>query len=747
MSTNLLKIALRQQAVFISNEQMVHRNKEMSETTSVLLANCKRLGFTFSEDLLVAINGLNPTAKLEILSVLQEVTGVKKNWTPLVKQWNIPTGESIVDHIITFFENAVNSKNGTKLQCGHLIPNNTFPLERYNGCPYCGTPFVFETLEYIPSVNKLKVLELWTEVEAQKHLTDLLNSPVALDATQVDSLKVLLSNFDLPVDVKVAMKETLMVLIDTLIEQEKADAAGKLFANPNDILRYLWYKHTGYLQIVQPTTIARRTRKNGRHINPMLNSQAKLKTEKSVNKLKLKFSRTECKRYAKWINDLSMEVAVQCEIMHPKREIWVRVIRALRLSEYGNKKGFENLAKLLDVFYRKDYKVWQGEVDEAKSKVDAEQTFKLLKQRPGLFARSLFATMLWFGPDETLKHFREIMFQIPARLIYTLNMYADLYFVKNGSRMVKPLGGLNKKIDNNGLLKLYTDDQLTEMKSMIQDLSLELIRANLKKEANDNTSIFIEEGLYNIPIAIGDRNENVQDLPSALMGTRFPVVGDTVRLFLQWGNGLPAQHLDMDLSCCVAYENTTAYCSYSQLTIQGCKHSGDIQQIPANVGTAEYIDIDVNKLLKKGAKYVTFTCNAYTNGSLSPNLVVGWMDSRYPMKISKNGVAYDPTAVQHQVTIGQTLTKGLVFGVLDVARKEIIWLEMSFGGQIVQNMSVKAVEALINRLESKLKIGDLLAMKAEVQALDILDSAEAADEVYDIKWARNTAAVSEMFLG
>ena len=36
--------------------------------------------------------------------------------------------------------------------------------------------------------------------------------------------------------------------------------------------------------------------------------------------------------------------------------------------------------------------------------------------------------------------------------------------------------------------------------------------------------------------------------------------------------------------------------------------------------------------------------NAYSNGAISPNMVVGWMNSAYPMKISeKIGVAYNPS--------------------------------------------------------------------------------------------------------
>lgn len=746
MKTDLLKIAIRQNAIYIPNEWIVNKStSEINETTSVLMANCAKLGFSFSENLLHATNGISPKSKLEIFETLKEVTGVNKNWTPLVKQWDISTGESVMDHVITFFANVFQVKKGATLPCGHLIPANTFPIEKYNGCPFCGTPFTFGELDYQSSGNKLKVLKLWSETDLQKYLLDLLESPVALDATQVESLKVLVANFDVAKDAKIGIKETMMILIDALVDEDKLAVAGYLFKTPNDILRYLWYKHTGFLQIIEPKVIATRKAKNTRTFRSNDLAVAAAKLQQS-SELKLKFTRSECRKFATWLNNLDMNVEKQCEIMHPKRGIWIRVIRALRLAEFSKRKGFENLAELLDLFYNKKYEVWNGRVQHFKLKSDAENTFKLLKQRPGLFARSLFSTMLWFGKDISIQQFREVMDQVPARLIFTLNMYADIYFDKNAKRSVKPLGGVSKKIDANKLLNLYSDKELISMQTMIQDLSLDLIIKTFEKAKNENQTIFIEEGLKNVPIAIGDRSETIQDLPGALMGTRFPVEGDTVRLFLQWGEGLPAQHLDMDLSCKVAYENKTEFCSYSQLVIPGCKHSGDIQQIPHKVGTAEYIDIDLKELSARGAEYVSFTCNAYTSGELAPNLVVGWMNSKSPMKISRKGVAYDPTAVQHQVRIKKSLGKGMVFGILDIEQREVIWLEMSFDGQVVQNLNSIDVKTLLRKLDAKFKIGTLLELKAEVQGLEIVEDASHADEVYDMNWALNTAEVSKLFL-
>jgi hypothetical protein len=163
-------------------------------------------------------------------------------------------------------------------------------------------------------------------------------------------------------------------------------------------------------------------------------------------------------------------------------------------------------------------------------------------------------------------------------------------------------------------------------------------------------------------------------------------------------------------------------------------------------GTAEYIDVNLKELQVAGAKYVTFTCNAYSVGNLTLNLVVGWMNSKYPMQVSEStGVAYDPSCVQHQVRIVNNITKGLVFGVLDVAAREIIWLELPFGGQTIQHLDAKSISTLLKRLDNKLSIGQLLMIKAAAQRLDLKEE-QLADEIYTLDWARNTAEVTKLLI-
>ena len=768
--TALLKVALRQNALFVPDT--MPSQKAIQPGTLELVAALRKHGFGLTENLLHAINGTTNEYRQSVVKVIKEVLNVKLNWAPLIKNWEVPTGEGFIDHLITAFYNQYphliksddyfdylyeesykkenhkepfTPKQERFLACGHYIPYGTFPLWRYNGCPFCGTPFELGEIEYQGQGSKLKILDLWREAEANTFFQNLLSSKTALDATQADSLKLLLPYFSVAAETRIGMKETLVLVVDSYIAQGKEAEAGACFSSPTDILRYLWYKRTGFLQIVEPKTIMKKDTKNNYHIVRSLDLSMTVK-ERTQKELKLKYSRQECARVARWLNALPLSAEKACEIMHPKREMWVRFIRALRLAEYSKKKGFEKLATLLDVFYNERYSVWQAELNAAYLNMDSEKAFTLLKQRPGVFARSLFACMLWLGADDTLSAFKEIIDQVPTRLLFTLNMYADLYFSKEGKRSVQTIMGTRVEIPKHPLVvESYNEEQLAEMKAKIEDLCLWTIQHQFAKEENKNHFIYIDPQLYHIPLPIGDRSHNVHDFNATLMGTRFPLEGNEIRLFMQWGKDLPAQHLDMDLSCRIIYQDRSDICYFGRLTTLGCQHSGDIRSIPDKIGTAEYINIDVNTLRQHKAKYVTFVCNAYSCGALSPNLVVGWMDSKYKMKVSeRTGVAYDPSAVIHQVRITQPLQKGLLFGVLDVEAKEIIWMELPFQGQVAEALSISGVNALLEKLNSKFTIGNLLKLKAEAQGLQIENDPTLADEVYDMQWA-GQGKVSELF--
>lgn len=751
MNNILTKIALRYRALYLDiSREDINNTSATTVPAMAFVARLKENGFCVSEELLHALNAVSADTLAEITRCIEEVMGINLNWAALVKGWNVPTGESYVDHLITWVANIMGGEKagleGTTLPCGHFIPEGTFPIERYNGCPYCGTPFKTADFVYKGQGSKLKELRLFTDRDMKNVFTSLLTSATPLDATQKDTLEQLLHEYHLPDNFTITMKETAMLVVKFLAKQGKADEASVLLKTPADVLRYLWYEKTGYVQIIEPKTLVAHAGKMYRHMwGPLDRSEDAAQEMKK--KLMLKYDRKACLRAAKWLNATQLSAEQAAENMNPKRGMWVRMIRALRLAEYSHKNGMEHLAEILDVFYRQDYSTWQGRVDKARLQNDADKTLSLLKERPGLFARCLFASMLRFGSDKVLTAFNEIADRLPARLLLSLGNAAESYFDPKETRLARPITGVTHKIEANKLLALYNDDTRKAMVADVMNIYKNSMIRRFSAQKTDTKTVYIDHALYNIPVSVGDRATTIQDTSCALMGTRFPIEGDTVRLFMQWGKGLPAQHLDMDLSCSISLPNDeVAECVYYNLTCTGAKHSGDIRSIPDMVGTAEYVELSIPELQEAQAKYVTFTCNAYSCGSLSPNLVVGWMNSAYPMTVSEEkGVAYDPSCVQHMVRISEgNLTKGLVFGVLDVARREIIWLEMPFTAQTLRGANSASVEALLHKLEAKLSVGESVEMKAKAQNLTIVASTGEADEAYTYEWALNPADVTKL---
>ena len=746
------RVALRYRAIFLPIEK-ARETYEPTPEVMAFVAQLREKGFTVSEELLHALSEVPVSTLEEITALIDKVMRVKLNWMPLVKGWDVPTGETRQDHLITFIANLFGGEaaglQGTTLACGHFIPEGTFPLERYNGCPYCGTPFHTANFVYYGQGSKLKELRLFTLKDMEHLFQTLLCSPTPLDATQLDSLKLLLTQFEVPEDVEIPMKETVMVIIHGFVEKGHFEKAQRLLKTPTDILRYFWYEKTGQVKLIEPKALIEMARKSNRH-HWLPSDQSEVKAKERRQELKLRYDRKHCRFAAEWLNALPMSAQQAAENMNPKREMWVRFIHALRLGEYSRKAGFEPLAKLLDVFYREDYDTWAGKLDEAQRKQRAEEVLQRLSTRPGMFARCLFSTMLRFGKDETLEAFDAVTDQLPARLLLSLGNAADDWFDMGNTRLARPITGGTHSVKPHILLSQYREEERQAMAQGVNEIYGKAMRRRFARIKTEAKTIYIDPKLYDIPVSIGDRSTTIQDTACALPGTRFKVEGDSVRLFMQWGKGLPAQHLDMDLSCAIAMKDGHAeQCAYFNLTAPGAKHSGDIIHIPDQVGAAEYIELSLPELEKAGACYVSFTCNAYSNGALSPNLMVGWMNSAYPMTISnETGVAYDPSTVQHMVRISESnLSKGMVFGILDVSRREIVWMEMPFMGQTVSQLDLKTTAALLRKLQNKLSVGKLLEMKREAQGLTKVEKPEQADEVYTYEWALNPADVNSVVLG
>ena len=123
-------MALRYRAIFLDvDRNNIDLQSVASAPVVAFVARLKENGYCVSEELLHALNAVSADQLAEITLCINSVMGTDLNWAPLVKGWNVPTGESLIDHIITLVANVFGDESGIKgttLPCGHLIPDGTF---------------------------------------------------------------------------------------------------------------------------------------------------------------------------------------------------------------------------------------------------------------------------------------------------------------------------------------------------------------------------------------------------------------------------------------------------------------------------------------------------------------------------------------------------------------------------------------------------------------------------------------------
>lgn len=105
---DILRVALRENALYVPPD--IKPQKEVTAGSLALVKELERYGFAVDEPLLHALNGARTDYFRTVVSTVKEVLGIGLNWTPLVRDWETPTGESAVDHLITLYFNVLKER-------------------------------------------------------------------------------------------------------------------------------------------------------------------------------------------------------------------------------------------------------------------------------------------------------------------------------------------------------------------------------------------------------------------------------------------------------------------------------------------------------------------------------------------------------------------------------------------------------------------------------------------------------------
>jgi hypothetical protein len=164
-----------------------------------------------------------------------------------------------------------------------------------------------------------------------------------------------------------------------------------------------------------------------------------------------------------------------------------------------------------------------------------------------------------------------------------------------------------------------------------------------------------------------------KSLRTLVRGSRLPMPdAKVIRFFIWWKNG--TSRTDLDLSA-VLYDDNLKYVdvvSYYNLRNFGGHHSGDIVDAPK--GAAEFIDLDINRTIAGGVRYVVMSLNSFTEQPYCdlPECFAGWMGRTH----ANSGEIFEPRTLWDKVDVASN-TRICIPAVIDLVGKNVLWTDIA----------------------------------------------------------------------
>lgn len=344
---------------------------------------------------------------------------------------------------------------------------------------------------------------------------------------------------------------------------------------------------------------------------------------------------------------------------------WVKLGHSLHVGEYSNR--LHGMFKKI----RENEKIrtFNSDVEMHLSNNHPVKATKLLINRPGDFARRLDHLLRLAKKIEhqniLVNAFLKVSDEVSTRVLLQLLGHFNTRYKTQDHRVVFPKGSIQKAelIDANDPLPL----------SVMADL-LEGIENTLTVrfgELDDLGKVYIDSALLDCPIPTQQRSAGKGTFDLA-RGTKLPIADDksTLRFFIYWVGR------DIDLSTVFYDENFEFADSVSYMNLHsagsGTYHSGDIVRAPN--GASEFIDIDMEKALSKGIRYVAMSVLVYSGPTFKDHetCFAGWMTRSEP----NSNEIYDPKTVEYKLDLNSE-SKSSIPVIFDLYERKAIWTDLT----------------------------------------------------------------------
>jgi hypothetical protein len=354
---------------------------------------------------------------------------------------------------------------------------------------------------------------------------------------------------------------------------------------------------------------------------------------------------------------------------------WIRLGEILHPAEY--KSRYPKAHAAFDILRNnKDFPTFAGRLEQALLHRQLDEAVSLLKTRPGYFARRL-DHLLRLATDGRmiLDHFAEVIDGVSTPVLLQVRSHFQHRPEKKEHRTFFPKGNVAKLV--------AVENQLPELDESVCRSVVKMCEAALTRRFATLASlgrVWIDERLKQHVVPFSQRSAS-KSLRTLVRGSQLDLPeGNTIRFFLWWKegevNGVPTYGVDIDLSA-VLYDEHWRYeeqISYTNLRSEELRayHSGDITSAPE--GACEFIDLDIESLLRGGIRYVVMSLNSFTDHPYSdlPECFAGWMMREHP----NSGEIFEPSTVQDKVDVAANTTICLPV-ILDLAEKKVIWTDLA----------------------------------------------------------------------
>ncbi len=667
-------------------------------------------GYTFAPRLIKALSQLSESDftlfRDSVLADLASIKGADKSYIRLFNKFPYSTPDQheyfekrVIGQMAHDYGIPLGGNTLTPLSCGHVIDSALFDIDDFGACPIC---------QYsVPELSSPDVA-----VYDFKSVTPLSPIDVTDDGWRTEGSRLLARNGSLSKDEKeflsglvaqgVALDFPKTMFRETLPFAFKlfgADAVKDSISSATDIMRIAYF---------------------------VSDEASDLSLKENV---KFRLSTSMKNSLLKLLEDTSN----LAEDMMRNRERWIRLGERLNPSSAKNKVRYPKTAAAFDRL-RNDQKsivTFNRQVEEQVRALAVDQTLiDLLVERPGEYARRLdFLLRTAEDASIVVEGLRKVAPKLPERLMLELRKYLGSRNDMN-QRMFIPKGKINK-------MQVVADERkplpVEATLESIMVLDTELMARYALKEALGK--VFIDPSLKDVLLPFNRRGDSSSSTSEVSKGSRYPVEGDVLRMFVWWQNG-DQYCVDVDLSMVYMDENfvETGHIGFTNLSNNASKHSGDIQDAPTEAGASEFIDIDIEKMVSKlKARYVAISVISYSGQPFNDFPCFAGFMERDSMT---SGKVFEPASVRFRFDLTGSVTRTIPL-VFDLKERKVIFADISggsgrYGAVRSQGDKHKAMtEAVMSYPERKPTLFDVALLNALARG-NLVDTKEEADVVFDL---------------